>query len=249
MTAASTGSRRTTSSSCRRSASRWRCCSSSNAAAARSSTRPADRCSTSGRTSGATPRAATPRSSTARCGTRRRRRPRPRPSSTAATTSSSSTIAKTEAVCDYIRHGGDRAAFLDRFSKATSPGFDPDRDLQRIGLANQTTMLMSESLAIGEMFRKAMIERWGADQIWIALPGVRHDLQRDPGSAGRGRRAAAGPADRPDVVIGGYNSSNTAQPGPDVRRGPTRRSTSPIRTACCRLTKSVIARSGRKPRS
>ena len=55
-------------------------------------------------------------------------------------------------VCDYIRRGGDRQAFLARFGQAVSPGFDPDTDLEHIGCANQTTMLMSESLEIGEMF-------------------------------------------------------------------------------------------------
>src|SRR5262245_37426342 len=54
--------------------------------------------------------------------------------------------AETQLVCDYIRTGGDADAFMRRFSGATSAGFDPDRDLERIGLANQTTMLMSESL-------------------------------------------------------------------------------------------------------
>jgi len=43
-------------------------------------------------------------------------------------------------VCDYILHGGDRAEFLAKFAKAISAGFDPDADLQRVGLANQTTM-------------------------------------------------------------------------------------------------------------
>ena len=51
-------------------------------------------------------------------------------------------------VCDYIRHGGEPAR-LARFGDAVSPGFDPDRDLERIGCANQTTMLMSESLEVG----------------------------------------------------------------------------------------------------
>src|SRR5262245_17034333 len=68
-------------------------------------------------------------------------------------------------VCDYIREAGDRGAFLNRFANAVSNGFDPDRDLQHIGLANQTTMLMSESLEIGEMFRAAMIDRYGAEEI------------------------------------------------------------------------------------
>jgi 4-hydroxy-3-methylbut-2-enyl diphosphate reductase len=64
-------------------------------------------------------------------------------------------------VCDYIRGAGDREAFLARFAKASSPDFDPDRDLLRIGLANQTTMLMSESLEIGDLFRQAMTDRYG----------------------------------------------------------------------------------------
>src|SRR5437870_6908842 len=66
---------------------------------------------------------------------------------------------ETTAVCDYIRRGGDRDDFLKRFGTAMSPGFDPDRDLQRIGLANQTTMLMSESLELGELLKAAMLER------------------------------------------------------------------------------------------
>ena len=48
---------------------------------------------------------------------------------------------------------------------ATSPGFDPERDLQRIGLANQTTMLMTESLEIQEMLRAAMRDRYGEEAL------------------------------------------------------------------------------------
>src|SRR5918911_397413 len=47
--------------------------------------------------------------------------------------------AQTAIVCQFIRAGGDAMEFLTRFEKATSPAFDPERDLQRIGLANQTT--------------------------------------------------------------------------------------------------------------
>ena len=67
-------------------------------------------------------------------------------------------------VCEYIRGGGDRETFLTRFSDAASRGFDPDVDLNRIGLANQTTMLMSESLEIGEMVGAAIRDRYGADE-------------------------------------------------------------------------------------
>jgi 4-hydroxy-3-methylbut-2-enyl diphosphate reductase len=70
---------------------------------------------------------------------------------------------RTEAddVCNYIRGRGDRETFMARFGTAVSAGFDPDRDLAHIGLANQTTMLMSESLEIADMLRQAMVDRYG----------------------------------------------------------------------------------------
>ncbi|HEV8200791.1 MAG TPA: 4-hydroxy-3-methylbut-2-enyl diphosphate reductase, partial [Candidatus Polarisedimenticolia bacterium] len=68
-------------------------------------------------------------------------------------------------VCDYIRKGGDRETFLRDFAPACSPGFDPDRDLARVGLANQTTMLSSESLQIQEEIRQALTDRFGAPAI------------------------------------------------------------------------------------
>src|SRR5688572_22091783 len=112
-------------------------------------------------------------------------------------------------VCDYIRGKGDRDEFLARFGGAASPGFDPDRHLERVGCANQTTMLMSESLQIGEMFRQAMIDRYGSDAL------AHHFRAFDTiCSATQERQDAviallsAQPVDLM-VVIGGYNSSNT----------------------------------------
>src|SRR5205807_9744119 len=66
-------------------------------------------------------------------------------------------------VCDYIEGRVDRAAFLDRFARAASPGFDPDVHLRRIGVANQTTMLARESLAIGEEVGRAIERARGAE--------------------------------------------------------------------------------------
>jgi 4-hydroxy-3-methylbut-2-enyl diphosphate reductase len=114
-----------------------------------------------------------------------------------------------EAVCDYIRHGGDRHAFLGRFGHASSPGFDPDRDLIRVGLANQTTMLMSESMEIGELFRAAMRDRYGdADlashyRAFDTICSATQDRQ-DAVIALLGEH----PLDLM-LVVGGYNSSNT----------------------------------------
>jgi 4-hydroxy-3-methylbut-2-enyl diphosphate reductase len=68
-------------------------------------------------------------------------------------------------VCDFIRDSSSSDGFLEKFTHAVSPGFDPARDLQRVGLANQTTMLMSESLEIGDMLRQAMLDRYGSAAI------------------------------------------------------------------------------------
>src|SRR4029079_17454093 len=118
--------------------------------------------------------------------------------------------AETSEVCDYIRRGGNREAFLTRFAGAISDGFDPDRDLQQIGLANQTTMLMSESLEIGEMLRVAVNDRYGtADlqtryQAFDTICSATQDRQDAVVALLRER-----PVDLM-LVIGGYNSSNTA---------------------------------------
>jgi 4-hydroxy-3-methylbut-2-enyl diphosphate reductase len=115
-----------------------------------------------------------------------------------------------EIVCDYVRCGGESADFMSRFANAASNGFDPDRDLLRLGLANQTTMLMTESLEIGDMIRSAMIARYGeADlarryQAFDTICSATQDRQDAVVALLRER-----PLDLM-VVIGGYNSSNTA---------------------------------------
>ena len=111
--------------------------------------------------------------------------------------------------CDYIRHGGDRQAFLRAFEHAVSPGFDPDTHLQRIGCANQTTMLSSESLEIGELFRAAIRERYGDTEL-----ASRFRAFDTICSATQDRQDAVlalleeQPLDLM-LVLGGYNSSNT----------------------------------------
>jgi 4-hydroxy-3-methylbut-2-enyl diphosphate reductase len=111
--------------------------------------------------------------------------------------------------CDYIVRGGDKTAFLKRFGRAVSPGFDPDLHLQRVGCANQTTMLMTESLEIGDMFKTAMAERYGAE----ALPGVFRAFDTICSATQERQDAVVALLDEHPldlmVVIGGYNSSNT----------------------------------------
>lgn len=120
-------------------------------------------------------------------------------------------------VMDYIERKPDalsREAFLEHFREKTSPGFDPDLHLERIGVANQTTMLSGDSLEIAAEVGKALERRWGGE------PGfdlTAHFRSFDTiCSATQERQDAVvklvmDPGKRPDVmlVIGGYNSSNT----------------------------------------
>ncbi|HSD30194.1 MAG TPA: 4-hydroxy-3-methylbut-2-enyl diphosphate reductase [Vicinamibacteria bacterium] len=118
-------------------------------------------------------------------------------------------LAETEVVCAFIRGDVAAAELLGHFREAASPGFDPERDLQRVGLANQTTMLMTESLQIEEGLRAAMRDRWGEAE----LP-ERFRAFDTICSATQDRQDAVlkmleeGGLDVM-VVIGGYNSSNT----------------------------------------
>jgi len=117
--------------------------------------------------------------------------------------------AETQVVCDFVMGQVTREAFLEKFAAAISPGFDPDIHLQRVGLANQTTMLMSESLRVQEMLRAAFIRRHGEEE------SARRFRSFDTiCSATQDRQDAVlkmFEETPPDVmlVIGGYNSSNT----------------------------------------
>ena len=112
-------------------------------------------------------------------------------------------------VCDFIRGRVSVEEFQATFSGAYSPGFSPIADLRRVGLANQTTMLMSESLEIGEMIRLAMVDRYGQDSL-----GDHYQAFETICSATQDRQDAVNALLNDEqfdlaVVIGGYNSSNT----------------------------------------
>ncbi|HET9216407.1 MAG TPA: 4-hydroxy-3-methylbut-2-enyl diphosphate reductase [Terriglobia bacterium] len=118
-------------------------------------------------------------------------------------------VSEAQVVCRFLRGEVSATTVLEHFRNAASPDFDPDRDLQRIGLANQTTMLMTESLAIQEVLRAGMRERYGEESLdyrfsaFDTICSATQDRQ-DAVMA----MLAAGDLDLM-VVIGGYNSSNT----------------------------------------
>lgn len=101
-----------------------------------------------------------------------------------------------------------RMHFVERFAKAMSPGFDPDVHLRKIGVANQTTMLAKESLAIGEEAGQAMARGFGD-----AYRALHHCTFDTICSATQDRQDAVNALleEAPDamIVVGGFNSSNT----------------------------------------
>ena len=113
-----------------------------------------------------------------------------------------------EYVSNYILHGGDRAEFLAKFSKAYSPGFDPDRDLERVGIANQTTMLKTETENIGKLFEKTMMRKFGPENLnehFQSFSTICDATQE------RQDAVLSLVDEKLDLmlVIGGFNSSNT----------------------------------------
>ncbi len=111
-------------------------------------------------------------------------------------------------VCDFIEGRLSGSALMERFAHAASPNFDPARDLQRIGVANQTTMLARESLAIGELVGRSMAKARGEDyarQNFRTFDTICSATQERQDAVVELLRE---PLDVM-VVIGGYNSSNT----------------------------------------
>lgn len=119
------------------------------------------------------------------------------------------TLEETDIVCEYIRHGGDKAAFLKRFRGAYSEGFDPELHLRRVGVANQTTMLRGETEEVQGRIKAAIEARDGVEaaresfRFFDTICGATQERQ-DALTA-----MLAQPMDVL-LVVGGYNSSNTS---------------------------------------
>lgn len=114
-------------------------------------------------------------------------------------------VRQADEVCAYIRGLGERGAFLEKFRNSCSEGFDPDLHLRKIGVANQTTMLRSETEEVQHRLRDAIVARDGSDanfRVFDTICGATQERQD-------ALRALLD--DPPDLVlvVGGYNSSNT----------------------------------------
>lgn len=114
-------------------------------------------------------------------------------------------LAEADIVSDYICNGGDRGAFLEKFRDACSPGFDPEVHLRKIGVANQTTMLRSETEEVQRRLREAIVARDGNAENFRMFDTICGATQE------RQDALASMLQNPPDfmLVVGGYNSSNT----------------------------------------
>jgi 4-hydroxy-3-methylbut-2-enyl diphosphate reductase len=123
--------------------------------------------------------------------------------------------AHAEALADVIRLEGSakRQRFEFAFAGLYSRGFDPERDLERIAVVNQTTLLSNETLRIIDYLRSVLAEKYGADKVdqhlWSQGKGdtLCYATQVNQDAL---QSALAEPIDIA-LVVGGHNSSNTYQ--------------------------------------
>ncbi|GMH44369.1 hypothetical protein BSKO_12303 [Bryopsis sp. KO-2023] len=121
-------------------------------------------------------------------------------------------IGEAEYVCDYILNGGDREEFMKKFVNAHSAGFDPDTMLERVGLANQTTMLKGETEAIGKLLEKTVLKKYGPEGLkehFMVMDTICDATQERQDAMYEMTKDDAPKLDM-ILVVGGFNSSNTS---------------------------------------
>ena len=119
-------------------------------------------------------------------------------------------IEETTSLCDIILGKIPASKFYTLFEGKYSEGFDVERDLDHIGVVNQTTMLATETQAIADMIKRAMAEKYGEGKIKDhyadtsdTLCYATYDNQQATLGLLNGNADFA-------IVVGGYNSSNTS---------------------------------------
>lgn len=115
-----------------------------------------------------------------------------------------------EVLGKFISGARSTAEFFETFKGRYSEGFNPEKDLLRVGVVNQTTMLAAETQAIADYFKQVMISRYGAGNISQHFADTRDTLcyatNDNQDSTYRLLETDAHLA----IVVGGYNSSNTS---------------------------------------
>ena len=119
-------------------------------------------------------------------------------------------LKETNWIIDYINGKLTREQFSVLFKGKVSVDFDPDIHLSKIGVVNQTTMLASETQEISEMIKKAMLSKFGLQNLSNHFADTRDTLcyatNDNQSSTIEMLKIEADLA----IVVGGYNSSNTS---------------------------------------
>ena len=117
---------------------------------------------------------------------------------------------ETEKLAAVITGAESPDTFIEWFADQASEGFDPVRDLQRVGVVNQTTMLASETQAIADRLRQAMAERYGTEAISEHFADTRDTLCYATNENQNATLELVKTGGDLAIVVGGYNSSNTS---------------------------------------
>jgi len=117
-------------------------------------------------------------------------------------------MSEAEVVCRFIEQGDNTAEMERLFRHRVSPGFDFARDLAKVGVANQTTMLAGESLAIAARIGESVARRWGPDTLDAHFRSFDTICSATQDRQDAVLELIEEPLDVM-LVIGGYNSSNT----------------------------------------
>ena len=117
---------------------------------------------------------------------------------------------ETEFLADYILEKHSTSDFYTFFEGKISTGFDPEKDLKRIGVVNQTTMLATETQAIADFLKETMIRKYGEQELKTHFADTRDTLCYATNDNQAATLQLLNQTADVAIVVGGYNSSNTS---------------------------------------
>ncbi len=119
-------------------------------------------------------------------------------------------LPEAEELAKVIRGEADADFFFEKFEDRYTEGFHPDTHLKRIGVVNQTTMLATETQAIADLLRQAIVARYGEENITDHFADTKDTLCYATKENQDATLALITEGGDVAVVVGGYNSSNTS---------------------------------------
>ena len=119
-------------------------------------------------------------------------------------------MAEAEILADFITGKRPVSEFNEKFGATASYGFNPENDLKKVGVVNQTTMLATETQGIADYFKQVMIEKYGEENIKDHFADTRDTLCYATNDNQSATLQLLNENADVAFVVGGYNSSNTS---------------------------------------